>query len=263
MQRAPTRGAGAGGAGGAQRPAPRGRAPRAPRAAAPAGGGPDAAAAPSCFLSPLGRTLDFPHRGSGLLWARSTGLKLWPGAMLLARTVAEADGALLASLHPALRGGGGGSGGDSDSSAAAPRRPRWRGWRDARVLELGCGLGAVSSAAAWLGARVVATDGDADLLRVRARPACMRRGGGGVEGRAAGCGRAGRARAPRARPLPLTPRRRAAPPPPNPSPEGGRKEHTAQHVRRRRRAAHTPCRGDGAAVVGRRRGPGARAGAAG
>ena len=111
-----------------------------------------AAAAPllACRLAPLGAPFEFPHRGSGLLWARSTGLKLWPGAVLLARATAEDDGRLLAGLLP-----GGADG--------------WRGWAGAAALELGCGLGLVSAAAARLGARAVATDGDADLVRVTAR----------------------------------------------------------------------------------------------
>jgi hypothetical protein len=146
---------------------------------------PGASSALSCRISPLDRTLSFPHRGSGLLWARSTGLKLWPGALLLARAAAEADGALLASLHPCLRraatAAGAATAAAASSSVAAPAGgvraalgsgaapPAWRGWQDARVLELGCGLGAVAATATWLGARVVATDGDADLLRVRGR----------------------------------------------------------------------------------------------
>lgn len=167
---------------------------------------PAAAAAPpppTCHLAPLSRTLEFPHRGSGLLWARSTGLKLWPGAVLLSRALAERDGAMLAALHAQLLDGGSGDTRDATSSysseplptgdlriAAAAAQPSvpaaaaqasspaaaaaaseaaaaWGGWRDKAVLELGCGLGLVSSTAAWLGARVVATDGDADLLRVR------------------------------------------------------------------------------------------------
>lgn len=131
----------------------------------------------SCYLEPLARRFEFPHRGSGLLWARSTGLKLWPGAMLLSRAIAEDHGKLLASLFG--DGGGDGSGGDGQSSAPDPP---WHGWRDAAVLELGCGLGLVSSTAAWLGARVVATDGDGDLLRVSRRNIehNTRAGGGGA-----------------------------------------------------------------------------------
>jgi hypothetical protein len=138
------------------RPPVRPRRPRRPppvAAAATAGQGNESGSSscPSCLLSPLGRTFDFPHAGSGLLWARSTGLKLWPGAQLLARAACEADGAALAALHPRRAAGG----------AAA-----WGGWRDKAVLELGCGLGLVACAVAWMGAKVVATDGDADLLRV-------------------------------------------------------------------------------------------------
>ena len=107
------------------------------------------AAAPSSGPAEL-LNFEFPHRGTGLLWARSTGLKLWPGAALLARALREER--LLASLHPRLAG-----------------RAQGGGWRleDRLVLELGCGLGLVACTAAWLGARVVATDGDRDLLRVR------------------------------------------------------------------------------------------------
>jgi hypothetical protein len=116
--------------------------PRAPRAAAVAAAAAEAA-----------RALEFPYRGSGLLWARSTGLKLWPGAVLLSRCLEEAP-SLLAPLHPRLaaRPAGGAGGG-------------WV-WQDKLVLELGCGLGLVACTAARLGARVVATDGDGDLLRV-------------------------------------------------------------------------------------------------
>src|SRR5436190_5195615 len=44
------------------------------------------------------------------------------------------------------------------SGVALARQVHNRSWRGARVLELGCGLGLVSTAAALAGARVLATD---------------------------------------------------------------------------------------------------------
>jgi hypothetical protein len=45
-------------------------------------------------LPELGRTFSFPYRGSGLLFARSTGVKVWEGAFALAKFIAGGQAAL-------------------------------------------------------------------------------------------------------------------------------------------------------------------------
>lgn len=42
----------------------------------------------------------------------------------------------------------------------------WNSWEDVVVVELGCGLALCSIIAAKLGARVLGTDGDPDLVRI-------------------------------------------------------------------------------------------------
>lgn len=92
--------------------------------------------------------VSFPCMGSPLLFARSTGLKIWPGAESLATFIAEKS-----CMEEAVRA--------IDSEAV------WRGWQGKHVMEIGCGLALLSIVAHHLGASVsLATDGDADLVYV-------------------------------------------------------------------------------------------------
>jgi hypothetical protein len=77
----------------------------------------------------LSKTFTFPYRGSGLLFARSTGVKVWEGAYALSRYIAR--------LEPLVESG-----------------PNGQHWRDLAVVELGCGLAFVSMTAAHMGAQV-------------------------------------------------------------------------------------------------------------
>lgn len=77
----------------------------------------------------LSKTFTFPYRGSGLLFARSTGVKVWEGAYALSRYIAR--------LEPLVESG-----------------PDGQHWRDLAVVELGCGLAFVSMTAAHMGAQV-------------------------------------------------------------------------------------------------------------
>lgn len=96
-----------------------------------------------------GATFVFPHMGGPLLWASSTGLKLWGGAQLLADLMAGPP-ERWARHHPWLSQAG---------------STTWS-WQGQRVLELGCGLALCSMTAARLGAHSLATDGDAGIVGV-------------------------------------------------------------------------------------------------
>ena len=65
------------------------------------------------------------------------------------------------------------------SGVALARQVHGRAWRGARVLELGCGLGLVATAAALAGARVLATDWSA--ASIAATQANAERNGATVE----------------------------------------------------------------------------------
>ena len=98
------------------------------------------------------RAVSFPHMGSPLLFARSTGLKVWPGAVALAALMANAD-----EMSEAVRVMG----------HVMGKEVTWQGWRDMHVVEIGCGLALLSITAHRLGsAVVVATDGDKDLVAI-------------------------------------------------------------------------------------------------
>jgi len=135
------------------------------RVARAAGGGGPAIiehAFPEC-----GRAARFPATGSGLLWARTTGLKVWPAARVLsaflldhgpaaagalrAREPVAAD--LVAALPPA------GAAAAAGASGGVPQT-----LSGVQAIELGAGLGLATVVAAWLGADATATDGDADLV---------------------------------------------------------------------------------------------------
>lgn len=87
--------------------------------------------------------------GSGLLFARSTGLTLWPSARLLSEYLAQLEG-------------------KSIPRNSAMRRTYWT-WVDKTVVELGCGLALCSIVSALLGSKVVATDGDQDVVALASR----------------------------------------------------------------------------------------------
>ncbi|HEU4977745.1 MAG TPA: methyltransferase domain-containing protein [Solirubrobacteraceae bacterium] len=65
------------------------------------------------------------------------------------------------------------------SGVALARKVGARAWHGARVLELGCGLGTVSIAAALAGARVLATDWSSEAVRFAAENA--KRSGAAIE----------------------------------------------------------------------------------
>lgn len=92
----------------------------------------------------LGLVLTYDKLGSGLLWARSTGLKIWPGATALVDYITQPEEFTVVGR---LTG--------TDVQL-----------KDKTVLELGCGLGVVSLVAGQLGAKVIATDGDPDVVTV-------------------------------------------------------------------------------------------------
>jgi hypothetical protein len=96
-----------------------------------------------------GFRVSFPHMGSPFLFARSTGLKIWPGAEALANLMADED-SLMAEIE-----------------RATSKEMTWQGWQGIHVIELGCGLALLSIVAHRLGAEVsLATDGDVDLITI-------------------------------------------------------------------------------------------------
>ncbi|KAF5833170.1 hypothetical protein DUNSADRAFT_10620 [Dunaliella salina] len=105
----------------------------------------------------------FPETGSGLLWARSTGLKVWDGAkvlsQLLLRPTLDDVVAKAPSFHGNLQD-------ESSKCSSSSADGCLFSLEDRMVVELGAGLGLCSVAAAHKGAQVVATDGDADLVRL-------------------------------------------------------------------------------------------------
>ena len=170
----------------------------------------------------------FPAMGSGLLWARSTGLKVglfnnqsseivlvansvslncstfrtkvWPGALVLSRIMALHMGVVVDAVVEARRyrghdpdstTGSGSTDFESRVGSSSDLGPRqrldlkqkeresyspalsrgahsghtwWESWEDVVVVELGCGLALCSIIASKLGARVLGTDGDPDLV---------------------------------------------------------------------------------------------------
>jgi hypothetical protein len=96
----------------------------------------------------------FPYLGSPLLWARTTGLKVWPGALVLSsimiKHMKDPDGNMYSV---------------SQENTRASMLGSWA-WEDKRILELGCGLGLCSIIAARGGAQVLATDHDPDLITI-------------------------------------------------------------------------------------------------
>ncbi|GAX84933.1 hypothetical protein CEUSTIGMA_g12354.t1 [Chlamydomonas eustigma] len=144
--------------------------------------------------------------GSGLLWARSTGLKVWPGAMALStimlndmnRVISTLIGAqaaacrqspehlppfipdiivnsdnIVAHEDPAVKPKCQGHSEFLNNEGALNKPVQhpvtiWT-WQGKVVVELGCGLALCSIVAAQQGAQVIATDGDADLIQVARR----------------------------------------------------------------------------------------------
>ena len=98
----------------------------------------------------------FAETGSGLLWARTTGLKVWTGAKVIAASMASP--AFSFQLPAAWQQVAGETGGDGG------RRSCWDG---KFVLELGCGLGLCSVVAAMQGAKV--------RIHACPPPPCMKR----------------------------------------------------------------------------------------
>ena len=92
--------------------------------------------------------LSFPYIGSPLLFARSTGLKVWPACKALANLMADEKNLVeeIKEIQP------------SDG---------FLGWQGLHVIELGCGLAVLSIVASRQGATIsLATDGDPDLIYV-------------------------------------------------------------------------------------------------
>lgn len=103
-----------------------------------------------------GATAMFALPQSGLLWARTTGLKLWPGAVVLSDFILRYsehidNNKMQAILAPPLEGS---SSADAAQSTSGRVAINGEAWKDRSVLELGCGVGMLSVVAAWMGARV-------------------------------------------------------------------------------------------------------------
>eukprot|EP00439_Symbiodinium_sp_Y106_P042396 s2406_g5.t1 len=108
-----------------------------------------------------------PQRADG----GTTGVALWEASFVLAEWLSrqgDGQGGLLAcsALQELLKGAG------------KAQRARWRRWRGKVGVELGAGLGLPSIVASQLGARVVATDGDASVLTLLRQNVEENRGSG-------------------------------------------------------------------------------------
>uniref|UniRef100_A0A7S3R7C6 Uncharacterized protein n=1 Tax=Dunaliella tertiolecta TaxID=3047 RepID=A0A7S3R7C6_DUNTE len=96
----------------------------------------------------------FPETGSGLLWARSTGLKVWDGAKVLSQLLLRPT--MNDVVAPAFQGKPReeNSRCSSSSSSSQSADGRLLSLEDQTVVELGAGLGLCSVAAAHKGAQV-------------------------------------------------------------------------------------------------------------
>lgn len=100
-----------------------------------------AAASRSIQLSHREKPIMFPHLGSGMLFARSTGLRIWPAAVVIAEFLIN-EGFL------------------QYRSAVGTGIEQLHDWKACTVVELGCGLGLGSIVSAQLGARVSVPHGN-------------------------------------------------------------------------------------------------------
>ncbi|CAE7236701.1 VCPKMT [Symbiodinium natans] len=110
-----------------------------------------------------------PQRADG----GTTGVALWEASFVLAEWLSrrgdEAGGLSACSAFQELFKG-----------ARKAQRARWRSWRGKAGVELGAGLGLPSIVASHLGADIVATDGDASVLKLLRRNVERNRGPGGL-----------------------------------------------------------------------------------